>query len=259
MTASRAGSPTPRETVALTLSSLRQHGKPQRGAPAYSRFVNRPVGRLIAAVAHTLGLGPNAVTAISAALSTAGIAVLVLGGSSAWVGPVVALLLAAGYAFDSADGQVARLTGGGSARGEWLDHVVDCVKIGTLHLAVALALHREGSSIGWIVVALVYVTVANVFFFTFVLTDLLRRLDAARTAGTDAAPTAVATSPGTAPILRSLVAAPTDYGLLCVLFAFWGVKAMFLPVYALMMLGTALYVAAGAPRWYRSLAPRLSS
>ena len=130
------GPATARPGVRETMRTLAGFQKSNRGAPAYSRFVNRPVGRVFAALAYRYGLSPNGVTAVSACTTLTGLAVLVLVPVSVWTGLVVGLLLAAGYAIDSADGQVARLTGRGSIAGEWLDHSVDCVKATLVHLAV---------------------------------------------------------------------------------------------------------------------------
>src|SRR5690606_25723073 len=98
-----------------------------RGAPAYSRFVNRRIGRYLAAAAYRAGLTPNAVTGVSALFTFSGIALLVALRPSWGQGAAVAALLVLGYAWDSADGQVARLTGTGSPAGAWLDHVVGAV------------------------------------------------------------------------------------------------------------------------------------
>ncbi len=113
-----------------------------RGAPAYSVYVNRRIGRVLAATAYVWGWTPNGVTAVSAVFTFTGILLLCVVPVSPWLGVVVALLLALGYAWDSADGQLARLRGGGSVAGEWLDHFVDAVKIASLHLAVVIGLFR---------------------------------------------------------------------------------------------------------------------
>lgn len=113
-----------------------------RGAPAYSRFVNRRIGRMFAALAAAAGLTPDAVTGLSALATFSGIAVLAFGPASRATGALVTLLLVVGYALDSADGQLARLRGGGSPAGEWLDHVVDSVKVAALPTGVYLALVR---------------------------------------------------------------------------------------------------------------------
>ncbi|HJG50865.1 MAG TPA: CDP-alcohol phosphatidyltransferase family protein, partial [Brachybacterium faecium] len=87
-----------------------------RGAPAYSVYVNRRLGRALAAGAHGLGLTPNQVSLVSAAHSFAAILLIALVPASIPAGFFIALLLVLGYAWDSADGQVARLRGGGRDR-----------------------------------------------------------------------------------------------------------------------------------------------
>ena len=51
------------------LRDLQAAQKSSKGAPAYSRFVNRPLGRRFAAAAYRLGATPNVVTAVSACFS----------------------------------------------------------------------------------------------------------------------------------------------------------------------------------------------
>jgi len=129
------------ETFAQTLARLGGAQKGALGAPAYSRFVNRRMGRFLAAVAFHAGLTPNAVTAISAAFSAAGIALLALVSPSWPMGAAVTVCLVVGYALDSADGQLARLRGGGSPAGEWLDHMVDATKVVSMPLALGLGFY----------------------------------------------------------------------------------------------------------------------
>jgi len=45
--------------------------------------------------------------------------------------------------------------------------------------------------------------------------------------------------------------APTDYGLLCLVFVTLGWQQVFASLYALMFAGTALFVLAALPKWYR--------
>ena len=233
-----------KESLRQTRKRLSAHGKPMRGAPAYSRFVNRPLGRSIAAWAYHAGLTPNGVTAVSATLSLVGILAVALGPSRSIATTVaVPVLLAAGYAFDSADGQLARLRGGGSPQGEWLDHVVDAIKISALHIAVVIGVHRAGMDLKWSLVPLAFLLVANAFFSSFILTDLLNRLR----------PSGPPPRPESAPLLRSLLSAPTDYGVLCVAFLLWAWPPAFLSVYAALLLGTAGYLALGLPKWFRAL------
>jgi phosphatidylglycerophosphate synthase len=240
--------PTAPERLSETIARLRSHGKPMSGAPAYSRFVNRPLGRIVAAVAYRLGMTPDQVTLVSGLLSFAGILTIALAPVGAATAATVTVLLALGYAFDSADGQLARLRGGGSAPGEWLDHVIDCAKISLLHVAVFVGLVRADVVGEWSTTALGFLVVANLYFFTFVLTDLLRRLASARDRERHSA-----RPPAPASVARSLLVAPTDYGVLCLSFLLWGWQPGFLVVYGLLALATAGYLVLGLPRWRRSL------
>lgn len=214
-----------------------------RGAPAYSIYVNRPVGRRFAAAAYLAGLTPNAVTAISAAFTFAAIAVIALFPPTPLVGLGVGLLLMVGYALDSADGQLARLRGGGSVAGEWLDHVVDAAKLSSLHLAVLVGWYRfvELPSGALLLVPLGFAVVAAVLFFAMILNDFLRRRDdvtRARTGGGG---------------IRSLLVLPTDYGVLCIAFLVFGLPVVFVPVYTLLFAANAGFALLALPKWFREL------
>src|SRR5437879_1500149 len=125
--------------VAAALSCAQ---KPSAGTPAYSRFVNRRLGRYLAAGAFLAGRTPNQVSLSSGFCSLVGIVLIATIEPSPTLALVVTALLLLGYALDSADGQLARLRGGGSPLGEWLDHMIDCVKIVLLHSAVLISLYR---------------------------------------------------------------------------------------------------------------------
>lgn len=221
---------------------LTSHQKTSKGAPAYSLYVNRPLGRRLAAAAFVLGRTPDQVTALSAAFSFTGIAVLALGRPSPGLALSVTLLLVVGYALDSADGQLARLRGGGSPAGEWLDHVIDSAKVVSLHAAVLVLAHREGQSDLRLLVPLAFAVVASTWFFTIVLTDQLRR-----------AHPRPAAPPRRASLLRSLLALPTDYGVLCLAFLLLFRLELFLALYGLLLLGTVLFFGAALVSWYREL------
>jgi phosphatidylglycerophosphate synthase len=217
-----------------------------RSAPAYSRFINRRLGRLLAAWAYRAGLTPNAVTGISAAFTFSGIALLMVFPPSSGLGITVAMLLVAGYAFDSADGQVARLRGGGSPAGEWLDHVVDATKVSMLPLALAVGLYRSGAvDTAWLLVPLGSAVVSAVLFFGMILTEQLRRKHAVQP------PVAAA---GLDSWLRPLLVLPMDYGVLCLSFLLLGWTDVFTLVYTLIFAGTTVFLLAALPKWYRELA-----
>ena len=234
-----------RETYGGTVRRLAGAQKPPAvGSPAYSRFVNRRIGRYLAAAAFQLGMTPNQVTAVSAAFSAAGILLIALVTPSWWVGVAVALALALGYAFDSADGQLARLRGGGSPAGEWLDHVVDCMKILSLHLAVLISFFRfTDLSEGWLLVPVAYVIVDSTAFFAMTLNDQLKRGRAPKQTG-----------PVVPSLKRSLLVLPTDYGVLCLVFVLLGWQTGFLAGYGLLLAANALYLAAALVKWYRTMA-----
>ncbi|MCM0640793.1 CDP-alcohol phosphatidyltransferase family protein [Cellulomonas wangsupingiae] len=221
-----------------------------RSAPAYSRFVNRRLGRLLAAWAHSVGLTPNQVTGLSALATFVGIALLAALPPSWPLGVAVALLLALGYALDSADGQVARLTGTGSRAGEWLDHVVDATKISALPLALLVGLYRsDAAPESWLLVPLVHAVAGPVYFFGMILTEQMRAATGVRS---------TARVGGRAPWLRSVLGLPTDYGTLCLSFLLLGGGTLFLVVYSAIVAATVLVAAAAAVTWYRELA-RLGS
>jgi phosphatidylglycerophosphate synthase len=228
---------------AATLRRLAGAQKPPAaGSPAYSRFVNRRLGRYLAAAAHQLGLTPNQVTAASTVCSLAGIVALATVERSWVLAVVVASALLLGYALDSADGQLARLRGGGSPSGEWLDHVVDCAKISALHGAVLISLYRFGDLGGrTLLLPLAYQLVNSVAFFSMTLNDQLRRGRVA-----PAGPVRPST-------VRSLLVLPTDYGVLCLAFALLGNDTLFLLGYALLLVANGLYLLAALPAWYRSM------
>lgn len=230
------------------LKKLGSAQKPGRGAPPYSRWVNRRFGRWLAAGAYVLGLTPNQVTLISAAMTLAALVLVALVAPAVWLGMLVAFLLLLGYALDSADGQLARLTGGGSKAGEWLDHVVDATKIGVMHSAVVISFYRFGDERGGVLlIPLGFMVVSFVFFFGMILTDQLRRAAAADAGRTYTKPS------GGGGALQTLVAIPTDYAVLCLAFVLLGAHQAFVVVYLLLFAAQALVLAAVLVRWWREL------
>jgi len=223
---------------------LSGHQKTTKGAPAYSRFVNRPLGRHLAALAYAAGRTPNQVTTLSAACTFSGIGIIAL--VRPGTGPAIAVagLLTVGYALDSADGQLARLRGGGSPGGEWLDHVVDAAKTSALHAAVLVSFFRFfGVSDGLLLVPLLFMVTGSTWFFAVVLTDQLRR----------ARPDDSSTGPASArpSLLRALLALPTDYGVLCLLFLLLGRGEVFVAAYSLMLAGQSVILVAALRAWFR--------
>ncbi|HET9648801.1 MAG TPA: CDP-alcohol phosphatidyltransferase family protein [Microlunatus sp.] len=249
MTAPRVTRPAGPAGFRAALERLRSAQKSSKGAPAYSLYVNRPLGRIFAAAAFQLGLTPNQVTVISAGFTFAGIAVLALAPLSWWIGLVVGSLLVLGYALDSADGQLARLRGGGSSTGEWLDHMIDSGKIVCLHLAVLIMLARRVDlPTGWLfVVPMIFAAVSTVHFFGMILVEQLGREHRAKL-GLPTPPKQVA-SRG-----KTLAKIPTDYGVLCLAFLLLGAPMIFLGVYSVLALGSAGYLLLILRKWYGDVA-----
>ena len=108
----------PKRSYRATLGNMGMAQKPGRGAPPYSRWINRRLGKYLAAAAYVIGLTPVQVTIISACFTLAALVLVIVVAPVWWLGILVAVLLLLGYALDSADGQLARVRGGGGQQGE---------------------------------------------------------------------------------------------------------------------------------------------
>ncbi|WP_175954794.1 CDP-alcohol phosphatidyltransferase family protein [Schaalia sp. Marseille-Q2122] len=183
--------------------------KPGNGVPAYTRWVNRRAARLIASFGAASRMTPNMVTGISFLLSLGGMALMLSQPPHPLQGVGVAVLLALGYIFDSADGQLARLTGRSSKAGEWLDHVVDAIRSPAIHLSVAIATVLYQPHLWWLaLVALGYSLVTSAQFLSQILAEaFVRAAGRPQTRGGN---------------LRSWILLPTDPGTLCWSFLLWG-------------------------------------
>jgi len=236
-----------RRSIRAAYQELGRAQKPAaRSAPAYSRFVNRRLGRALAAVSWAAGLTPNAITAVSAAFTFSAIALLVLYPPSWQLGVAVSAGLLIGYAFDSADGQVARVSRTASPSGEWLDHVVDATKASALPLALAVGLYRaEAVPEPWLLVPLAASVIGAVLFFAMILTEQLRRQHS-RVPLAD-------TERASGGALRALLVLPMDYGLLCLSFALLGALSLFMVIYTAIVVATAGFLVLAAVKWYSEL------
>jgi phosphatidylglycerophosphate synthase len=218
--------------------------KSTASVPAYLRFVNRKAGGVLAAAGYAMRLTPTQLTLLSSAVSFTGIAVLILHHSSVLAGITVSVLLLLGYALDSADGQLARVRGGGTKAGEWLDHVADVAKISSLHSAVAVAVLRyfDLDSLLYLAVPVIFL-VANVTqFFGMMLRD---KLTVPRRAPLD--------RPGSSSLLVAFVLLPLDHGSLALAFLVLGAHTLFLWCYAFLALCTVLFSVRSLTKAYRGL------
>jgi len=152
-------------------------------------------------------------------------------------------LLLAGYALDSADGQLARLTGTGSLAGEWLDHVVDAARLPLFHLAVALHVMLWWDLPWLVAVALAFCILSSTWFFAQTLAEKL---------STDGPQTA------DAPAWISFAKLPYDVGLLYLTVAFLASDTTFSMLYSAIFAVTLLVSLLSLRRKYRALARQSS-
>ncbi|MGW5349166.1 CDP-alcohol phosphatidyltransferase family protein [Streptomyces sp. NPDC004031] len=238
VTESDAGEP---RRVGVALGRLRAAQKSAKGVSLYSRYVNRPAGRVLAAGAYRVGMTPNQVTLISAVFSYGGIAALAVGEPSWGLAVGVYAALVVGFALDSADGQLARLLGTGGPAGEWLDHVVDAAKITGVHAAVLVCFYRHFAlpGDGWLLLPLGFQLAAVMVFFGGLLKD---KLAPGGPAG------------GAAPSRwRAVALLPVDYGVFCGVFLLLGSQSAFRWGYAVLFGVNALFLVGFLGKWFREL------
>lgn len=219
------------------LARLDAAQKPGAGVPAYTRWVNRRGARAFAAAAYRAGIGPNAVSVSGFVLSIAGIGLLLtLRDRPALAGICAAVTLALGYVLDSADGQLARLTGVASPRGEWLDHTLDAFRLPLIHLGVLFAV---GVSEPLALVAAGFAVLASASFLSQILGAALRSRH-------DLAPPTP--RPG-----QSWLLLPTDSGVLCWVFVLWAWPTGFALAYGGLFAANLLHTAAAMRRRWADL------
>lgn len=238
------GAPEPPATFGAALRRLRTAQKSAKGVSLYSRYINRPLGRVLAAAAFRLGLSPNQVTVLSAVFSYGAIAAVALTRPSWALAAAVYAGLVIGFALDSADGQLARLRGTSSPVGEWLDHVVDCAKITALHAAVLISFYRffELPHPGWLLVPLVFQLAAVVTYCGGLLTEKLKPRPPAGSA------------PPQPSTVRAVALLPVDYGVVCLVFLLLGSETAFRYGYAALAAAAVLLLLGFLTKWHRELA-----
>ncbi|MFD6799277.1 CDP-alcohol phosphatidyltransferase family protein [Streptomyces cyaneofuscatus] len=234
-------------STGTVLRELRGAQKSAKGVSLYSRYVNRPAGRVLAAGAYRAGLTPNQVTLVSALFTYAALAAVALVEPSWTLALLVYAALAIGFAFDSADGQLARLTGRGGPDGEWLDHVVDCGKLVLVHTAVLISFYRFGElpSEAWLLLPLGFQLAAVVTFCAGLLREHLGKAAAAD------APAGSTTAPVSR--VRAVGLLPADYGVFCLVFLLLGAPVAFRAGYAVLAVVHTLFLAAFLTKWFREL------
>ena len=202
-------------------SALAAAQKPGAGVPAYMRWVNRGAARVVAAACAASGWTPNFVSFVSVCFSAIGLVALVALSPACWSGLIVGVALAVGFMFDSADGQVSRVTGASSKTGEWVDHVADAFRSPAIHFCTAIAVMAYLPESWWLaLVALAYGWVTSGQFMSQILAEqFVRAAGRKQTRGGN---------------MRSFILLPTDPGVLCWSFVLWGLGAPFMVLYTLL-------------------------
>ncbi|HKG51394.1 MAG TPA: CDP-alcohol phosphatidyltransferase family protein [Actinomycetales bacterium] len=227
--------------LGASFAALGEAQKGSRGVSLYSRYINRPSGRLLAAAADVVGLTPNQVTLLSAAFTVAGAALLALARPSVTQSVLVWLCLALGFALDSADGQLARIRGGGTPAGQWLDHVVDAGKMVLVHLAVLVRLYRyTPMNDAGLLVPMAFALVSTLVFTGGTLVPLVRR------GGHEAAPRPDST-------IAAIGLLPADYGVFCLVFLLGWHEHLFFVGYSLLLAVNVVLMCLLLGKWFREL------
>jgi len=226
--------------------ALGESQKPQPGVSFYTLYLNRRWGRVLGAGANALGMTPNMVTIVSALCSVAAMVIIAVPEASVLAGLLAGGLLMLAFAFDSADGQVARLQGASSRSGEFLDHVLDCaVKIG-LHSAVLIAWYNAGREGAVLLIPLLFLFSSVVFYFGGIL--LLKMREQGRSSREPAFEAA-----GVNP-LRAFLLLPVDFGVVAASFLVWGWSSASLSAYTALAIAQTAFLLLFAVRWRRELA-----
>ncbi|WP_097867029.1 CDP-alcohol phosphatidyltransferase family protein [Streptomyces sp. rh34] len=238
-------------STGTVLRELRGAQKSAKGVSLYSRYVNRPAGRMLAAGAYRADMTPNQVTLTSALFTYGALAAVALVEPSWTLGVLVWAALAVGFAFDSADGQLARLTGRGGPDGEWLDHVVDCGKLLLVHTAVLISFYRFGElpSQAWLLLPLGFQLAAVVTFCAGLLREQLGKAAASARGPSWAVPA----SASNVSRVRAVALLPADYGVFCLVFLLLGAPGAFRAGYAVLAVVHTLFLVAFLAKWFREL------
>jgi phosphatidylglycerophosphate synthase len=214
------------------------------GVSLYGRQVNRRLGGVLASAAYRMQLRPNQVTVASGLTSAVAIAVLALVRPSLLSGVAVWLLVALAYALDSADGQLARLRGGGTVSGEWFDHVLDAGRVVALHCGVLVMVYRFYDSRDALLLPLLYVILASVLFAAGTLAEIFLR---------EHRTPRITSEPAPAVTLRGLLLLPLDLGVLALGFVFIRDQSIFLGIYGTFLVLSAVVGTALLTKWFRQL------
>lgn len=111
----------------------------------YTTYINRPLGRKIAEISPDF-ITPNIMSAFSFLVFCSG-CIILLTSQHIFIPLLFTSLMLIQYALDSADGVLARIRGQSSAKGEWLDHSLDSLKISILHFTIVVMFMSNGDNL----------------------------------------------------------------------------------------------------------------
>jgi hypothetical protein len=129
-----------RPTLDTSSGELSPQQLAERGNRVYSHFVLRGLGRWGLPWAVKLGVTPNQVTAGAILVTAAGLILLAAGGTAFAIAGILTVHL--GLVMDNLDGDLARLTGRTSPRGEFLDALMGYLYGAFVLPAVGFAITR---------------------------------------------------------------------------------------------------------------------
>ncbi|MFH1436040.1 MAG: lysylphosphatidylglycerol synthase domain-containing protein [Pseudomonadota bacterium] len=142
---------------------LRNLAKPTDGF--VSRHLNRKLSVPASRLLVKLGVTPNMVTTgvlLMGLLATA----LVFFPEHLWI---AAILFQLGSVFDGSDGEVARLTFGGTRSGAWYDSIADSVRYVSFYAALDISLALAGGSPVYVVGAITFIVLSVVSVVLMIL------------------------------------------------------------------------------------------
>jgi phosphatidylglycerophosphate synthase len=240
---------------------LGAHQKSAQGSLYYSRFINRPLGRVLSTLAIRIGLTPNQATVASALVTALGLLLLFLTDHpDAFTAVLAGFLLVLGFALDSVDGQLARFYNLKCELGDWFDHLVDSFKVPAAGLVVASVALSHIDRPGTLATLFYYsvVPLSSSLFFSMMLVPRYERYRQAylSTGTTHAADRTT----GSSAIALRLGASIVDYGFLCVavFFAFSSLFPLLIGIWVLAYM--AFWLVNVGRTWRRlSALPPLSS
>jgi hypothetical protein len=136
----------------------------------------------------------------------------------------------------------------GSRSGEWLDHVVDSIRLPLAHLAIAVCLYFAAAPLWAVGASLGFSIIASVWFFAATLATQL--LDRSHPKPTSQPPSA---APSTAPTWVSFAKLPFDTAALFFLVLFLPLMPVFLIGYTALLVLTLAAALIALRRKYASL------